>query len=377
MAGRRRPCWPRARQEGFALLELTLAVALGSMILIWAANRLVHQVDDAAGRAAGVWMLELKRGLDNMLRQHFDSLAEGVPALDANGLPLYADLLAPRLAELKAHGHLPVAFPETGALGGGVAIRILRDARCPGAGCRLDALAYGAGPVLLADGSAPDLMRIGAAIEAAGGYGGTATAARLRGANFDFPNPPMPAMPALAPGTLAVWAGLGTADYDLYVRRHDTRNPQLRGDLSVAGAMSAAGRLHTDEYLSLGGVAVAGAACPGRDGADRPRRQRGRAGLPRRRLGRGAWQFRRRLRPELHPRLLVVFGCQPADRYVFVPERPYTRPGFKRPVGRRRQRYLRLCVRGAGVGLDTEGGQAAGGRPSIIKNSPKFRFVPE
>ncbi|MBO1110719.1 prepilin [Bordetella petrii] len=254
---------PHPGQAGFALLELTLAVAVASMILIWGANRLVHQVDDAASRAAGVWMLELKRGLDNMLRQHFDSLAEGVPALGANGLPLYADPLAPRLAELKAHGHLPAAFPESGALGEGVAIRILRDARCPGAGCRLDALAYGAGPVLLADGSAPDLMRLSAAIEAAGGYGGAATAARVRGANFDFPNPPEPAMPALAPGTLAVWAGFGAADYDLYVRRRDTRDPDLQGGLSVAGALSSAGRLHTGEFLSLGGVAVAGTACPG------------------------------------------------------------------------------------------------------------------
>ncbi|HYG44828.1 MAG TPA: prepilin [Bordetella sp.] len=239
-----------------------MAVALASMILVWSANRLVHQVDDAAGRAAGVWLLELKRGLDNMLRQHFDSLAEGVPAQDENGLPLYANLFAPQLAELKAHGHLPAGFPETGALGGGVAIRILRDARCPGEGCRLDALAYGTAPVLVADGTAPDLMRIGAAVEASGGYGGSATATQVRGANFGFANPPAPGMPALAVGTLAVWAGFGTAEYDLYVRRRDTRDPDLQGELSVAGPIAAAGRLHTDEYLSLGGIATAGAACP-------------------------------------------------------------------------------------------------------------------
>ncbi|MBV7482371.1 prepilin [Bordetella sp. BOR01] len=243
------------------MLELAVAVAVASMILIWGANRLVHQVDDAAGRAAGVWMLELKRGLDNVLRQHFDSLAEGVPARDGSGLPLYADLFAPQLAELKAHGHLPAGFPETGALGGGVAIRILRDARCPGAGCRLDALAYGTAPVLVADGTAPDLMRIGAAVEAAGGYGGSATATRVRGANFDFANPPAPGMPALAPGTLAIWAGFGTADYDLFVRRRDTRDPDLQGGLSVAGPVTTTKRLHTDEYLSLGGIAVLGTAC--------------------------------------------------------------------------------------------------------------------
>lgn len=250
-------------QAGFALLELAVALALTTMLLIWGANRLAHRADDAAARAAGVWMLELKRGLDNMLRQHFDSLAEGVPALDPNGVPLYADLLAPRLAELKAHGHLPAGFPDTGAMGAGVAIRVLRDARCPGAGCRLDALAYGTEPVLAAGGTAPDLMRIGAAIEAAGGYGGSASAARVRGANFDFANPPAPGMPALPPGTLVVWAGFGTADYDLYVRRHDPRDPELRGPLSVAGDLSSQGRLQIGEYLAVGGTAVAGTACSG------------------------------------------------------------------------------------------------------------------
>lgn len=256
---------PRRLQAGLALLELAVAVALAGMILIWGANRIVHQVDDAAARAAGVWLFELKRGLDNMLRQHFDSLAEGVPARDAEGRLLYADSLAPQLAELKAHGHLPAGFPETGAPGGGIAIRILRGAGCPGAQCRLDALAYGAQPMLSAEGAGPDLMRIAAAVEAAGGYGGAATATRVRGANFDFANPPGPGMAPLAAGTLAVWAGFGAADHDLFVRRRDTRDPDLQGALSVAQGVAAGGRLRTDEYLSLGGIAVAGAACPSAD----------------------------------------------------------------------------------------------------------------
>ncbi|MCD0501903.1 pilus assembly FimT family protein [Bordetella petrii] len=252
----------RRGQRGFALLELAIAVALASMVLVWAANRLVHQVDDAAARAAGVWMMELKRGLDNMLRQHFDSLAEGVPVTGENGAVLYANPLAPQLAELRAQGHLPAGFPDTSTLNGTVEIRIMRDARCPGAGCRLDALAYTAQPLLSPDGSAPDLMRIGAAIEAANGHAGTATADRIRGASFDFPNPPGFGIPQLAPGSLAVWAGYGTADYDLFVRRRDTRNPDLRSDLSASGSIQAGGRLIAGEYLSLGGTAVAGQPCP-------------------------------------------------------------------------------------------------------------------
>src|SRR5690606_41174134 len=98
-ARRRSARQARAGQSGFALLELAIALALASMVLIWPANRLVLQADDAAGRPTGVWLLELKRGLDRMLERHFDSLAVGTPALVEGGLPLYGDLFAPLLSE--------------------------------------------------------------------------------------------------------------------------------------------------------------------------------------------------------------------------------------------------------------------------------------
>src|SRR5690606_34510387 len=61
--GRAAGAAPRLGQRGFALAELALAVALTTMILVWAASRIVHEVDDAAARATGVWLLELKRGM--------------------------------------------------------------------------------------------------------------------------------------------------------------------------------------------------------------------------------------------------------------------------------------------------------------------------
>ncbi|WP_155807670.1 prepilin [Bordetella petrii] len=250
----------RAGQSGFALLELAIALALASMVLIWTANRLVHQADDAAGRATGVWLLELKRGLDRMLERHFDSLAEGTPALGEDGLPLYGDLFAPRLSELKAQGHLPAGFPETGAFGQDVVIRVLRDGRCPGEACRIDVLAYTSQPLLAADGL-PDMMRLGAAVEATHGYGGWAVESRIGGANFDFPNPPAAGAPAVAPGTLAVWTGYGASDYDLYVRRHDVRDPELEASLTVGGSISAQGDLSAGGYLSVGTAATAGSTC--------------------------------------------------------------------------------------------------------------------
>jgi len=253
----------RASQQGFALLELAIAAAVTSMVVIWAASKWVEQVEDAAAQTTGVWLLEIKRALDGMLALHFDSLANGVAPLDASGQPLYADPWAPTLAELKMHGHLPSAFPELSALKLGAGIRLIRGTDCPGAGCRLDALAYTLAPLVVRGSAAPDAMRIAAVTMATAGYGGSVMARapyRLRGAAFDFVNP-LPGGQALAPGTVAVWSGLEDADQARFVHMRDTRDPDLKGSLSVAAAVSSGGRLSAGEHLWLKGTASLGARC--------------------------------------------------------------------------------------------------------------------
>ena len=47
------------------------------MLLIWASNRLVHEVEDSAARSSGVWLVEIKRAIDQMLVGNFDMLAAG------------------------------------------------------------------------------------------------------------------------------------------------------------------------------------------------------------------------------------------------------------------------------------------------------------
>jgi len=146
----------------------------------------------------------------------------------------------------------------------GAQVQIVRGAACPGPACRLDALVYTDKPLLQAASGLPDLMRMAALLGAAGGYGGAVwmdAPARLRGANFDFPNPLIPGLPVLPTGTLALWSGLDSAAHERYVRMQDARNPDLRGDLSVAGQMRSGGRLGSGEYLALEAVAVAGDWC--------------------------------------------------------------------------------------------------------------------
>jgi len=261
MRGRR--CARRsARQRGFALLELSVALLIGTLLLVWGAAALMRQADDATARATGAWMLEIRDAAHRMLERHFDALSEGRPPVGPEGGLLYADMHAPTLAEFKAQGLLPQGFPETAPMGGTARIRLAAPSACPGEACRVDALIYASMPLSDRQGR-PDMMRMAVFAEAAGGYGGHATAggeSRLRGRTFDFPNPYASGSETLPAGTPVLWAGMDLATAAQYVRRFDERDPQLKGGLTAAGPVTGK-RLQADEYLQIAGQAAAGGAC--------------------------------------------------------------------------------------------------------------------
>ena len=76
---------------------------------------------------------------------------------------------------------------------------------------------------------------------------------RLRGAVFDLPNPPAPGMGLLPAGTVAVMVPGSPAQEDIHVRMRDSRDPQLQGNLSVAGGTGVAGELSVGSNARVGG----------------------------------------------------------------------------------------------------------------------------
>ena len=250
--------WPR--QRGFSLAGLVLVLALSAMAAIWASGQVVQRIEDAAARAAGVWLMQIRLAVTEMLARHSATLAKGGVPRSEQGNPLFADPLAPTLGELRGLGLLPADFPDRSALGFSAQIRIARSQACPGERCRVDGLVYSATPLMKTGTQTPDLTGIAAVIDAAGGYGGAvwpAAPGLVRGAAFSFANPLAPGAPAYAPGTLALWAGAGTGAPDLerYVRIRDTRDPQLQGELSVAASAQ------VGSYLKVGARASAGQPC--------------------------------------------------------------------------------------------------------------------
>lgn len=256
------------RQGGFSLVGLALALALTSMIAIWASSQLVQRIEDAAARSTGVWLMQVRQAMVQTLERHFDALANGGPLVGEGGAPSFADPFSPTVAELRTQAYLPADFPTRAALGFGARIHILRHDACPGPRCRLDALVYSDSPVLKKGTYAADLIGISAIIDAAQGYAGAVwpeAPGRVRGPAFSFSNPLAVDAPPYAAGTVALWAGIGgqteasaqpvMPDLSPYIKIGDARDPSLAGSLTAASSIVAGG------YLSVGARATAGHAC--------------------------------------------------------------------------------------------------------------------
>lgn len=256
------------RQAGFSLAAMALALAIATAVAIWASNDVVHHIEAAAARSAGVWMTQVRVAVAGVLTRHFDVMAKGEGPVNSQGLPLFVNAFRPTLAELRSHGYLPGDFPNQSALGFGADIRILRASACPGEPCRIDGVVYADKPLLKKGTQFPDHIAMASVIEAAGGYGGAVwpeAPAQLRGAAYSFPNPLAAGAPTYAAGTLALWAGAGAGsgqpDMNRYVKMRDTRDPELQGSLSVAG------NVHAGGYVTVGARETPGHYCGVTSGA--------------------------------------------------------------------------------------------------------------
>lgn len=239
-------------------MELALALALLTLVAVWGVQAQVDRARDAAAQAAGVWLVEIRHGMLQMLGSHFDALAERQPPHTAGRRP-FKDPLQPDIDELRRAGHLPSSFPTRSPLGFKARIVVLRDGRCPGPGCRLDALAYTDTPI--SRRGKPDDMMIAQAMMAMQGWGAhvsTRRPDRLLGPAVDMPNPVRAADGAWPVGTIAAWAGLDRESTREYLRVGDTRDPAFQGGLTVAGRVQG-DALHSRSDIHADGTVVSAA----------------------------------------------------------------------------------------------------------------------
>jgi type II secretory pathway pseudopilin PulG len=228
----------RQRQKGIFLLELGLALMLALIGAVWAGAHVMQAVRDGQAEATGNYLLAVKGAMDGAIAGSFNAYARGLPLTNADGSARFVDAMAPTLAELRALGHLPVSFPSVTPAGQSVSIRVRRDAsRCPGVGCRVDALIHTTTPFRAAMGGI-DYDAAAVAVNTMQGWGGAAwfdNPAQIRGASFVLDNP----VSSSAGGVVGVMAMLDTSMWNQFVRMGDDRDPALQGNLSLQGSTSA------------------------------------------------------------------------------------------------------------------------------------------
>ncbi len=262
------------QQRGFALFELVLAIALASLIGVWTATSWIKQVEDAAAQGTGIWLLTVKKAMDQMLSRQADAMTGIAPARAGAGD--YADLWRPTVAELIAAGHLPAGFALKPPLTYDVAIRVFAPVGdCEQIGCRIDALIH-AQPNHSARTGALDTNRLGMILNALEGAGASVhplRSDRIRGALVDLPNPAFADMPQLLPGSIAVLSFYDSSTFAQFIRQDDKRDARLKGQLNVqqgitsesdirsSAGLRAAGRISAGEFLHMNGVAQEATAC--------------------------------------------------------------------------------------------------------------------
>jgi len=233
----RRGRLPSHRQAGVFLLELGLALMLALIAATWAGAHVMQAVRDGQAEATGNYLLAIKGAMDGAIAGNFHAYARGLPLANADGSPRFADPMVPTLAELRTLGHLPNSFPNTTPAGQSVLIQVRRDAtRCPGVGCRVEALIHTSTAFRGASGDI-DYQAAALAVSAMEGWGGAAwfdQPGKIRGTAFTQDNP----VSSSAGGIVGVMAMLDTSMWNQFVRMGDDRDPALQGNLSVVGATS-------------------------------------------------------------------------------------------------------------------------------------------
>lgn len=252
-----------SRQRGFAMLELTAALLIATLLAVWGASQLVNRINDGAAQSAAVWMSSIRLAAYAYLERNKAALQEASAKTDMSHLG-YVDWSRPSLAELKAAGLLSVGFPEHGLRGMQAVLRVMRSGPCPGRSCRLEALVYSsiALPAVVPSGSSEQI--VAQWLLAAQGQGGTVSEDRpdhVRGSAFEFPNPPLADTERLPAGTVAMAVTAEQLAASDYLRVRDSRDPLFQDELTVVGDIHAQASVNVNDGLSIGARATDRAFC--------------------------------------------------------------------------------------------------------------------
>ncbi|KAA0178816.1 shufflon system plasmid conjugative transfer pilus tip adhesin PilV [Cupriavidus gilardii] len=218
-------------QRGMTTLTITLALAVASILMLTDARQRVRTVLSAAGSVMGGAM----SSVNNAVGVWTATFADEILANDSASVGV-ANVRSPTVADLKAKGMLGASFNSVAPGGGQFLTRIdIEPAGCTGASCNITSSTWLSQPVIASETGRIDMRRLTSAVAAIGANGGFAddrTPATAVGAGGWTKLNPDPARRA---GILMAVNGYGSSAWGAFVRIRDTRDPDLRGRLTVAG----------------------------------------------------------------------------------------------------------------------------------------------
>jgi hypothetical protein len=202
-----------AAQGGFLLFEMVVVLALGTLIATWASTRWTNEEHDARSQATAMWLMSLKRGVDEMLKVHVAQLRRNMlidSQPDLSAMLSRHDRL--RVEDLVDQSYLAREFPLHSPLSSyETVIQFLSVGQLPclPLSCRVQAwvILIPVSRPGLVDAGTLSVVRLGKILQALEGQGLVVhpfSPDRLKGPLGDFANPPSAILAKLPIGSIAL-----------------------------------------------------------------------------------------------------------------------------------------------------------------------------
>lgn len=235
-------------ERGFTLLELLIVIAISTIIAIAAAPAVVWKIEEAGMEATGVYMNILKSSLEKYNITNHDALVAGLPVTG------FATPLAPTVDELIAAKYISSpSFPSYTPQRVPVKTQIVLQS-CPGPNCRLFGIGYTTKAQTYV-GTTDIRYDLVASYLASPGAAGAGAASQqgaegvLRSSSFTVPNP----VAGTPGGIIAIGTYLDEGIYANFVRLQDTRDPDLRGGMTLGGLLPDGNTLDVNGNVKVAG----------------------------------------------------------------------------------------------------------------------------
>ena len=218
------------KNDGFALVELIIAISISAILSIYAQNYFVRQSEESLATASGTYIAYVANAAQAHALLYFNDYSKGQ---DVAGV---VDDLSPTVAELVALGRLNPGFP-TGPTSlptrQDIKIYIEKLNACPGPTCTLRALVCTTTPVTLG-GATVRYDLASTMMSQQNGAGGQSLfngGALIKGPTLNIANPL-----GNVEGIVCGSSQVDTALFQRFLTLSDARDPNFQGGLTVTGA---------------------------------------------------------------------------------------------------------------------------------------------